>query len=397
MNRHAKMEQVSCRGGNVHFRLENNVSYPLRMAINLSYTFSPEALNEDSNSGLQLENPLFSLLSAIRDEGSIGQAAGRLRLSYRYVWGYLKKQEQMFGQRLLISSQGEAARLSEFGERLLWAEKRMLARLLPSAEAMATKLDNELLLAIRPELQSVTVCASHDLLFGTLRENVLRQADVLLDVEYLGSAKALEKLNQEACTLAGMHIPLEVPHLSRRGSGIHNRIGRQLRLGEHKLIRLAAREQGLIVAAGNPLGLRSIFDLAQDGVAFVNRQPGSGTRILFDELLAINQIPEAAVQGYGTSESTHLSVAAAIAAGMADCGFGLRAAAARFGLGFVPLLKEQYFIVCHKSALDTPAVQSVVDVLGSEEFRRLADAVPGYSAAGSGQIVSLRRTLPWYK
>lgn len=367
------------------------------MSVNLSYSFETGISDPAFDSQLQLENPLFKMLSAIGEAGSIGRAAEQLGLSYRYVWGFLKKQEAAFGRELLSCNPGQAARLSEFGERLVWTERRMLARFLPAAEALAAKLDRELLLAVQPELQSLPVSASHDLLFGALRDSVRAHAPVLLDVEYVGSAKALERLNEGSCALAGMHLPLDAPHLCQRGSGVHNRIGRLLRLGEHKLIRLATREQGLIVGRGNPLGLQTIADLQRQGVQFVNRQAGSGTRILFDELLSFHQVRGIAIQGYRSEEPTHLSVAATVAAGMAHCGFGLRAAAARFHLDFVPLLVEQYFIVCRKPMLDSPAAQAIIDALRSDDFRRQAAALPGYSAADSGQIISLRRMLPWYK
>lgn len=367
------------------------------MSVNLSFSFEAGMPPVAAESPLQLDNPLFSLLAAIHEEGSIGRAARRLGLSYRHVWGTVKKHEAALGQPLLAGRAGQAARLSEFGERLIHAEQRMLARFLPSAEALAAKLDNELLLAVHPHLQPLAVCTSHDLLFSALRDGVRRRAEVLLDIEYLGSAKALRRLNQGDCVLAGVHMPLDHPELCRRGSGMHTRIGRLLKLGDHKLVRFATREQGLMVAPGNPLGLAGITDLARPGVCLVNRPAGSGTRILLDELLASAGIDPRGIAGYGHEELTHLSVAAAVAAGMGNCGFGLRAAAARFHLDFVPVLKEHFFIVCRKPALETAAMAAVIEVLKSEGFRALAAAVPGYSAAEAGQIISLRRTLPWYK
>lgn len=367
------------------------------MSVKLDYRFVAGVAEASPAAALQLQNPLLAMLDAIRVQGSIGKAATQLGLSYRHLWGELKKHEAAFGQALLASGQGRAARLSAFGERLLWAEKRILARLLPQAESLAGQLDRELLLAVDPGLALLPACVSHDLLFGVLRDSLLRGARVLLDVEYVGSTRALERLNAGACTVAGIHLPLDDERLCRRGSRIHLALGRELRLGVHKLIRFARREQGLIVAPGNPLGLVSLNDLARPGVVFVNRLRGCGTRLMFDELLARANVPPATVAGYDTEEPTHLSVAANVAAGSASCGFGLRAAAARFGLDFVPLAHEQYFLVCLKDALGTTAMEAVIGVLRSADFRRLAGAVPGYHAEAAGEIVSLRRTLPWYK
>lgn len=367
------------------------------MSVRLNYSFFPENPVGTPYGEIQLQNPLFSSLAAIRDQGSIGKAAKQLGLSYRHLWGFLKTQEAVFGQALLAGGQGQAARLSAFAERLLWAEKRMLARLIPDAETLANKLDLELSLAVEPDLLLLKAAASHDLLFGILRDRLKRHAGVLLDVDYVGSSQALARLNAGACDIAGIHLPLDDARLCRRGSSIHVGLGRQLRLGEHKLIRLAMREQGLMVAPGNPLGVTSLQNLDRPGVVFVNRPEGTGTRLLLDELLSLDNVSPQAIVGYEVEERTHLSVAARVAAGTATCGFGLAAAAQRFGLGFVPVVVEQYFIVCRKPALDTPPIRALVEVLGSSNFQRLACALPGYRTEGSGEIVSLRRTLPWYK
>lgn len=367
------------------------------MSIKLNYSFFSANTPGLPDAETQMQNPLFEALAAIRDQGSIGKAASVLGFSYRYLWGFLKKQEAIFGHPLLASTQGQAARLSDFGERLLWAEKRMLARFLPEAESLAAKLDRELLLAVEPDLSLLPVFASHDLLFPALRDCVQRDSRVLLDIGYVGSLRALEKLNDGACLLAGIHLPLEDERLCGRGSVIHQALGRELRLSDHKMIRFAVREQGLMFAPGNPLELAALSDLGRQGVVFVNRAEGSGTRLLLDELLLLAGVAPRSIAGYAVEEPTHLSVAASVAAGNASCGFGLRAAAERFDLGFMALVSEQYFLVCRKASLESAVMQAVLAALRSDSFRELAAAVPGYSSVGSGEIVSLRRTLPWYK
>lgn len=367
------------------------------MSTRLDYTFSSQAPVGALYGGLHLHNPVFMMLDAIRTNGSIGGAATQLKVSYRHLWAMLKKHETAFGQPLLAGGQGQAAQLSEFGERLLWAERKMLARLLPEAESLAARIDRELLLAVDPTLRVLPALASHDLLFGTLRDRLHRLAHVLLDTHYVGSAQAIAGLNEGKCRVAGIHLPLADERLCRRNSGVHLGIGRQLRLGDHKLVRFASRSQGLMVAPGNPLGIESLGDLVNPRVSFVNRQHGSGTRLLFDELLAVNGISPLSIAGYRDCETTHLSVAAHIAAGDVTCGFGLQAAAARFQLDFVPVIREQYFVVCRKATLETEEFGALIDVLRSENFRNLAAALPGYGSEDSGEIVSLRRTLPWYK
>lgn len=367
------------------------------MSVRLSYRFSAGHPDARPGATAPLDNALFQLLAALDEAGSIGSAAQRLGLSYRHLWGKLKQHEAELGAELVRVEPGRPARLSELGSRLLWAERRTLARLLPGAEALAAKLDQALQLALQPQLEAVAVAASHDLLFATLRDQLRRDARFLLDIDYVGSSTALERLNRGECLMAGAHLPVDDPWLCRRGSGIHAAFGRQLRLGEHKMIRFATRQQGLMVTAGNPLGIASVADLARPGLRFAQRQAGSGTQLLVHELLQRHGLAADAIAGDGNAEWTHLSVAACVAAGAADCGFGLRAAADRYGLDFVPAVDETYFVVCRKAALQGEALEAVMDGLRSDAFRAAARALPGYSADDAGAVVSLRRTLPWYR
>ncbi len=116
----------------------------------------------------------------------------------------------------------------------------------------------------------------------------------------------------------------------------------------HCLIHLAVRSQGLFVRMGNPLGVHAMEDLMRREVRFVNRQVGSGTRLLLDLILAARGIDPARIEGYNNGEFTHAAVAAYIGSGMADVGFGVETAARRFGLEFVPVLKERYFFAIEK-------------------------------------------------
>jgi len=150
------------------------------------------------------------------------------------------------------------------------------------------------------------------------------------------------------------------------------------------LIRLAKRTQGIMVAPGNPKKLRGIRDLAKPNVRFLNRQSGAGTRLLFDWLLRENGIAARTIAGYGDVELTHSAVAAMIASGHADAGLGVEAAARQFNLDFVPLLKEDYFLVTRRELLRQPALESLLALLKGNAFRRAVRALPGYDAAGCG-------------
>ena len=142
------------------------------------------------------------------------------------------------------------------------------------------------------------------------------------------------------------------------------------------MIRLVHREQGLIVAPGNPLGLRGVADLAAPGLRYVNRQPGAGTRVLLDYQLRQQQIDPSGIVGYGREEPTHLAVAAAIAAGRADCGMGVRAAARAFGLDFVPVAQEPYDLVLEADALENPLLDAALAAAPVADFRARVGAFP---------------------
>jgi putative molybdopterin biosynthesis protein len=153
------------------------------------------------------------------------------------------------------------------------------------------------------------------------------------------------------------------------------------------VVRLAHREQGLIVAAGNPLGLAGIDDLRRGGVRYVNRQRGAGTRVLLDHELSKRSIAAPAVQGYEREEPTHLAVAAAVAAGRADAGLGVLAAARAFGLGFVPVAQEPYDLVLENENVESELLAPLWALLDSAEFRAEVESLGGYDTAEMGRRI----------
>ena len=134
-------------------------------------------------------------------------------------------------------------------------------------------------------------------------------------------------------------------------------------------------------------------DLARPGLRFVNRQRGSGTRILFDALLSLNAIDATRIQGGETSEFTHAAVAAFVASGMADVGFGVEPAARQFKLDFIPVVKERYMLACRARTLRQAAVQELLLLLKGDEFRKLIGQVPGYEADSPGELSSLKQVF----
>jgi putative molybdopterin biosynthesis protein len=354
--------------------------------VELSYSLAPR------RGGASIRNALMDLLHAVREHGSISAAAKALGLSYRHVWGELKRWEAELGHTLIVWDKGQPARLSEFGDKLLWAERQAQARLAPQIEALHADLERAFAVAFDDAAHVLALFASHDDALAALREHSAAQAQLHLDVRFCGSVDAISALNEGRCVMAGFHTP-RLP-----GGGTLARQAYQplLRPGLHKLVGFARRTQGLIVAPGNPLGLRSLADVKRTRARFVNRALGTGTRVLLDELLGHEGMAAADIVGYADTEPSHAAVAQAVASGAADAGLGIEAAARPRGLAFMPLLEEDYYLVCLKAALDQPAVQALLAVLRSPAWQARLAALPGYAPERCGEVLSLRARLPWW-
>ena len=354
--------------------------------IELSYTLAAQP------GGRLIRNALMDLLNAVKDSGSISAAAKALGLSYRHVWGELKRWEAELGHPLIVWDKGQPARLSELGDKLLWAERQAQARLAPQIESLHADLERAFAVAFDDSVHVLTLFASHDDAVGALREHAAAGERLHLDIRFLGSVDALRALNEGRCVMAGFHAP----HLPGLGSRAQQTYQPLLQPGRHKLIGFAQRSQGLLVARGNPRGITSIQDLAQPGLRFVNRALGAGTRVLLDELLAQSRLSAKDVDGYERAEPSHAAVAQAIASGSADAGLGIESAARVRGLGFVPLVREDYYLVCLKSALEQAPVQALLRTLQGAAWQARLAQIAGYQPYACGQVLSLRRELPWW-
>jgi putative molybdopterin biosynthesis protein len=356
--------------------------------IELSY-----ALGTRDGGGASLRNALMDTLHAVREHGSISAAAQARGLSYRHVWGELKRWEAQLGHPLIVWQKGQPAQLSEFGGKLLWAERQAQARLAGQIEALHADLERAFAVAFDDGAHVLTLFASHDDALAALREHAAANARLHLDIRFCGSVDAIAALNEGRCVMAGFHAPLS----PEPGSLVQRTYQPMLQPGLHKLIAFASRSQGLIVAPGNPLRLVSLADLKHTGARFANRALGTGTRLLLDEWLERSSLRPADIRGYETTEPSHTAVAQAVASGAADAALGIEVAARSRGLDFVPLVQEHYYLVCLKAALDQPPVQALLEVLHSKGWRGLVAALPGYDPHGSGEVLSLRRQLPWWK
>ena len=323
---------------------------------------------------------VFGLLGAVEQGHSLRSAAEEHGASYRHAWGLMRQWEERLGAPLLELQRGRGASLSRIGRCLLWAQRRAEARLSPALDSLCAEVENELgtLLAKSTPLRLV---ASHDLALDQVRERFAAQSEQPFNVQYRGSLDAVRQLLAGHCDLAGYHIPdLPEPGL------IEARFARLLPAPAYRSIRFVDRHQGLILPAGNPAQIGSLQDLAGSGLRFLNRQAGSGTRLLFDDLLAFAGIAAGEIRGYEVEEFTHLAVAAMVASGAADAGFGVQAAAERFGLAFVPIVREHYLLAFDADSRNLEGITALIKLLQTDhELRSAIAELPGYDGSHMGE------------
>ena len=356
--------------------------------IELSYAIAPR-----HSSSRLIRNPLMELLHAVREHGSISAAARVLGLSYRHVWGELKRWEDSLGHPLVTGEQGRSAQLSEFGDKLLWAERQAQARLAPQIEALHADLERAFALAFDDSIHVLSLHASHDDALVLLRAHAASSARLQLDIRFTGSVDAISALNEGRCVMAGFHT-LERPPAGSLAQRTYKPL---LKPGLHKIIGFARRTQGLIVAPHNPLALTSLADVIARNARYVNRPIGTGTRVLLDGLLADADLQSARLCGYERCEPSHAAVVHAVASGDADAGLGIESAAHDAGLGFIPLVHERYHLACLKSALDQPAITALLAVLQGAAWKHQLGTLAGYESASSGKVESLNALLPWWR
>lgn len=239
---------------------------------------------------------------------------------------------------------------------------------------------------LRPaeDIENTVLCTgSHDLSVEILEDELKRRhPELKIAANNVGSLGGLMSLRRGETHIAGTHL------LDPR-SGEYNipDIRRAIPSLPVVLVHLVKREQGILVQRGNPRGIHRLEDLARHDVRFVNRQPGSGTRVLLDFHLSQSSIDPGSIRGYEREEFTHMAVAVAIASGLADAGLGVLSAAKALGLDFVPVGREQYDLLFRRSFFESDPGNKLLQVIASDDFRNAVEALGGYDARASGHIV----------
>jgi putative molybdopterin biosynthesis protein len=237
--------------------------------------------------------------------------------------------------------------------------------------------------ALRPLAQierTLLAIGSHDVALDLLAGRLAADGVDLVSA-HVGSIAGLVALRDRAAHLAGTHV-LD-PESGTYNDAAVRRYGPREPVA---LVRLARREQGLLVAHGNPLGIGTLQDIARTRARYVNRQPDAGTRILLDALLAREGIERATIAGYERIEFSHLAVGQLVASGSADTGLAIRAAAHAFGLGFVSIAWEPYDLALPASSLEEPRIARLIEILREPAFRTDVEALGGYDCTGAGSV-----------
>lgn len=324
-------------------------------------------------------NRVTAALRAVDETGSLAGAAGRLGLSYRRLWDLMKEWEERFGMPLLERGRGRRGKLSPAARRWLAAEREVLADHAEAIARLEADLERSFACAVREDLSVIRLSGCPDEALLLLRQEALKR-DFLLEVEFNSSLAGLQELAAGACDVAGFNFPLGV---SPRG-GLPREFRRFLEDDALVTIRFARRIQGLAVAPGNPLGIRSMLDVGMKGARYVNRAPGTGTRILCDTLLRSAGMRPDEVRGYGVCATSHEAVAARVALGKADAGLCIESVAARAGVGFIPLVREDYLLACRKDFLGSDPGAVFLEALRTGAWRERAAELAGYDFSGCG-------------
>jgi molybdate transport repressor ModE-like protein len=331
--------------------------------------------------GQRLHVALLPLLMAIDKRRKLTAAATDCDLSYRHAWNILQQAEMFFGSPVTLKERGRGARLTVLGQVLVQANQRIDARLHTQMESLAMELNAEVHKVLSDQVNVMTIYASHGYAVALIPKHM---PDYQTELHYHASEDALKALHSGACKIAGFTVPLHFEIATQQ-----LRYQQLLNPNDVQIVRFIKRDQGLMVPSGNPLGIHSLQDLAEKDVRLINRQPFSGTRELLEELLSQENVSSDSIKSFDQYEYTHTAVAAQVATGMADVGFGIKAAGARFDLDFIPITEDVYLWAMKVESKDDPEVRSFIEMLRSEGFQQEINALPGYQCDDAGEVVSL--------
>lgn len=339
-----------------------------------------------TESGELFDPTLFSLLKSIRDTGRLTSAAREAGVSYRHAWNLINRGAEFFDLPLVRKRKGQGTELTPLGEVLLWSEQRIKARLGPQIDSMASELNIQLQQLFEGAHPVLRLHASHGYAVALLPRYPNR---LELKLQYCNTREALAALNRGECDLASFHLPTNPVFAEQTLNYYHD----DLQKADLKVIRFVTRKQGLIIPRGNPKGIKGLPDLARPDLLFINRDRDSGTHLLFSMLLREAGIALSQLHKADQEEYTHTAVAAYVASGMADLGFGVEAAARQFDLDFIELATEHYLLIGHEERLRQPTITQLLTLMAEPDFIDAINELPGYAPDQCGEIMTLNALL----
>ena len=321
-------------------------------------------LNNQAKGGVPIDLVWLSqLLRGIGRGNSLISASKKSSTSYRSAWGKMNDVEAALGMPLITRTKGHGSKLTKLGEFLIEFIDEMQAGYVEHGSAYQDTL--------LKEIKKIQKTDSRKWKFLSSSDSIIQRAAAEIkgfDLKIAGSGESLEKLLSNEAHIAGYHVSDE-----RSSKAIHHRLSKN----DIQIYPVMKRTQGLLVKKGNPLRISALYDLVNPKIRFINRQIGSGTRLLLDGLLIEEGIDPSEVNGYLHEEFTHLAVANAILADKADVGLGVKNIAIENGLGFIPLKDELFFIAMHREMVAQSEASKLI-----RKIRSYSGDTPGYKAVG---------------
>lgn len=333
----------------------------------------------------QLDPAIFPLLQAVRETEKLTEAAKFAGISYRHAWNLLHQLGEALEFPIVVRQRGRGTRLSDLGERVLLAEQRVRARLGPQLDSMASEINDEIQKVVAGRNAVLRINASHGYAISLLPQH---NDQVEINLQYRNPQEALLDLLNGRCDISSFHFPT-CPFLAKR---VLDHYESELNRAQLKLIRFVKRKEGLMMKPS--IGpLKSLKELTESNALFIRRDTHSGTRILFDLLMEREKLTLGAVNCTSHYEYTHTAIAACVAAGMADVGFGVEAAANQFGLSFSELAEEHYLLACREENLKLETVQDLIGLIQSKSVLDSVENLPGYCPDSPGEITTFDELL----
>ena len=248
-------------------------------------------------------------------------------------------------------------------------------------------VDAELLRPLSTIQNTIVAVGSHDNTLDVLADELRATSTGLsLSSSHVGSMGGLMAIKKGVCHMAGSHL-LDTETGSYNTAYVQRYLPEMVTKQQVRIVNLVFREQGLILPPGNPKNIKGLEDLRRNDVSLINRQPGSGTRILLDYRLQQLDIDPAGIQGYENEEFTHMAVAVAVLSGTVDVGLGIFAAANALNLGFIPIVTEQYDLIIPQIHFETENIQKLLDTIRGTKFKQRVAQLGGYGTEKTGQLL----------